>query len=282
MAFFFQSREMPIQTKSTQAREKRKLIRSSIFFVIPFFECVCVSFQLCGWISPDGSVSEPHSDKERSKAAWVWFGHSRTAVLGRTTAGGDGGVLGETWEWAVAVIRYWLSPDSHSLAHPQCAANVAFFKLKFDQLIERRWRVCRAESRQNLRREAKCIHWNASTSTSCSACVYPQTWRPWNEKCWLRLCYGDFEMCQCCCRSDVQHSWKLMGFAKRTHLLKYSTSLSVSSISVLSRSMSLGRKTSSMARQVGTCYVMLFLSFIVNDNAKNNKCNYLFCVNPFS
>lgn len=178
---------MPIQTKSTQAREKRKLIRSSIFFVIPFFECVCfvISFQLCGWISPDGSVSEPHSDKERSKAAWVWFGHSRTAVLGRTTAGGDGGVLGETWEWAVAVIRYWLSPDSHSLAHPQCAANVAFFKLKFDQLIERRWRVCRAESRQNLQREAKYIHWNASTSTSCSACVYPQTWRPWNEKCWL-------------------------------------------------------------------------------------------------
>lgn len=37
---------------------------------------------------------------------------------------------------------------------PQCAANVAFFKLKFDQLMERRWRVCRAESRQNLQSKA--------------------------------------------------------------------------------------------------------------------------------
>lgn len=276
---------MPIQTKSTQAREKRKLIRSSIFFCDSFFwVCVCfvISFQLCGWISPDGSVSEPHSDKERSKAAWVWFGHSRTAVLGRTTAGGDGGVLGETWEWAVAVIRYWLSPDSHSLAHPQCAANVAFFKLKFDQLIERRWRVCRAESRQNLQREAKYIHWKRLHVHKLLRLCLSTNMTSLKWKVLITLCYGDFEMCRCCCRSDIQHSWKLMGFSKWTHLLKYSTSLSVSSISVLSRSMSLGRKTSSMARQAGTCYVMLFLSFIVNDNAKNNKCKHLFGVNPFS
>lgn len=77
---------MPIQTKSTQAREK-KLIRSSIF--CDSFLCRFISFvfQFCGWISPDGSVLEPHSDKNKARQRGCDFGHSRTAVLGGTTAG---------------------------------------------------------------------------------------------------------------------------------------------------------------------------------------------------
>lgn len=164
MAFFFlQSREMPIQTKSTQAREERKWIRSSICFAIPSFESVWL------WVGVYQSFSVLRSDQSR----WVCVGtiqwqRMKQGSVGVIWAQQDSGSgrdnswrwrrsAGEVWEWAGAVERYWLGPDSHALAHRQCAANVAFFKLKFDQLMERRWRVCRAESRQNLQRGAKML-----------------------------------------------------------------------------------------------------------------------------
>lgn len=284
MAFFFQSREMPIQTKSTQAREKRKLIRSSIFFCDSFFECVCVCHFISAlrldqsrWVcvgttqwqrTKQGSVGVIWAQQDSSSGkdnSWRW----------RRSAGGDVRVGCSRYK---VLIESWQSLTSTPSVCSKCGLlQTKVWPVDREALASLSSRVQAKPAEGNKMHSLKRLHVHKLLRLCLSTNMTSLKW-----KVLITLRYGDFEMCQCCCRSDVQHSWKLMGFSKWTHLLKYSTSLSVSSISVLSRSMSLGRKTSSMARQVGTCYVMLFLSFIVNDNAKNNKCNYLFRVNPFS
>lgn len=152
---FFQSREMPIQTKSTQAREKRKLIRRSIFFVIPFLS-VCLSFH---FRSAVGSVQmglcwnhtvTKNEARQRGcdlgTAGQQFWEEQQLAVTEECRGRRVSGL--EPLEGTDRVLTVILLP------RPQCAANVAFFKLKFDQLMERRWRVCRAESRQNLQSKA--------------------------------------------------------------------------------------------------------------------------------
>lgn len=66
--------------------------------------------------------------------------------------GGGGG-----WrKWVGELIEFL--PESFQvtlLPSRQCAAKVAFFKLKLDQLMESRCLVCRAESKQNLRKETQ-------------------------------------------------------------------------------------------------------------------------------
>jgi hypothetical protein len=61
----------------------------------------------------------------------------------------------------------------------QCAAKVAFFKLKLDQLIDSLCRVCLAESKQNLQRQ-KASHQRTPSlePTNLTALLLPEShWR---------------------------------------------------------------------------------------------------------
>lgn len=73
--------------------------------------------------------------------------------------------MGQQSAWSVVEVRgveKWVGelieflPESFQvtpLPSRQCAAKVAFFKLKLDQLMDSRCLVCRAESKQNLRKK---------------------------------------------------------------------------------------------------------------------------------
>ncbi len=86
---------------------------------------------------------------------------------------------------------------------------MAFFKLKLDQLMDNLCLVCRAESKQNL------------------------------QKGWKNEFVGEQKVMNA--RENITNT--------KRYLLKYSTSRSVSSMSTLSKSMSLGRNTSSVGQQ---------------------------------
>lgn len=110
-----------------------------------------MTFQLVQWVDQSELVRvEQHSDENEARQRGcglsavgraVLCGQWLSTVKGRPGRGGRGG--GWVGGWMVGWLVGWCSFERTRIPtvrrqHPQCAANVAFFRLKLDQLIERR------------------------------------------------------------------------------------------------------------------------------------------------